>query len=136
MKISKKDLYDDDVYDLNEYSDYVLNWDDVDEYYWSVEKRPPYIDTNIKQIAQYLADQYKKDTRLMWSYNFDEAKEAKNGTFMFGHIIILNMKFKNGEIVRLSDDDRVESEIETIRKLLWIDSMYRHSDDQEYEDPF
>lgn len=127
MGITKDDIHSKtDGYDCNEYIHYLPDWDDVADYFWSVEKRPRriYVDEGTND---YIDRHYKIDTRLMWSRNYSEAREAKNGTFMYSYLIILNLKFIDGTVLRLSHDESAhESEIETIRKLLWTHSMSKY----------
>lgn len=122
--ITKNDILSKtDVFDCNEYIHYLPDWDDVADYFWSVEKRALIRHWGDKSINDYMARDYKIDTRLMWSRNYSEARDVKNKTIMYSYEIILNIRFMDGAVLRLSHEDHAfESEIEMIRKLLWSHS--------------
>ena len=133
-KITKSDLMlPSESYDLNEFIDFVPDWDNVIDYYWSVDKRPP-------RRSLYNSDwRYKEELKehnqkytgpMMWSKDYEKAAIAKHESPLSAYLLTLNLKLSDGVIIKTSKNDHGrEHEIEMIQELLYYysqDEMNKH----------
>ena len=123
--ITKADLFLDKSHNINSHQDFLLNWDDVEDYFWSVNKRPP--DPTVPHVgpgSQFRRDfkKWKDNVIFMWSYDYTEALRAKHATFkksMHSHTLVLNLKFSDGKKARLNESSPHEqTELQMVRNLL------------------
>ena len=123
--IKKADLFLDKSHDINSHQDFLLNWDYVEDYFWSVNKRPP--DPTVPHVgpgSQFRRDfkKWKDNVIFMWSYDYTEALRAKHDTFkksMHSHTLVLNLKFSDGKKARLNESAPYEqTELQMVRDLL------------------
>ena len=135
-KITKSDLMSpsDDIGDLSEFIDFVPDWDNVIDYFWSVEKRRrvnelELDDTEMRDFEERASKWFATNRILMWSRDFKEACDAQIQSLEHNYVV-LHLKFSDGAILKFNTDSISEyyekSELETIRSMLWTYSMEQH----------